>query len=248
MTTHPTPRAQVVGTDYQDIKRRLGVVEQLLASGAGAYGALPCLSTGHPVNPKVGAQILETDTGLTAYYNGTAWVYAPQLITSVVLGANATSVPLPSTGTIPQVFRNLRLIVSAKSTGTTAGSLDPATIQFNGVATGYNWSSIQLAQGGAAVTVPGGSSATAAQCMQVWNNLHTSQGRGISEIRIPNYSDSTAFKSFTAQSEASDGGTAGGMQVYAGSLNNSASPITGITIAMGVGQFVAGSGFWLYGE
>lgn len=246
--THPPPRTQVVGTDYQDIKRRLAVVEQLLAAGAGAYGALPCLSTGHPVNPKQGAQILETDTGLSAYYNGTAWVYPPQLITSVVLGASATSVVLPPSGSIPQVFKNLRLIISAKSSGSTSTSLDPATLQFNATTSGYNWNSIQATQLATAVAVTNAASQSASQCMQVWNDFHPTAGRGIAVIEIPNYSDTACFKSFTSRSEVSDGGTAGGMQVYSGALNTVTAAITSLTVAMTVGQFKADSSFYLYGE
>lgn len=236
---------QQTGAMLSDIQRQLNNLRTRLDGLV--VGAVDCFSTSHPPNPAVGMQIYEQDTGLTATWSGTAWTYPPQLITSVVLSASQTSVTLPQSGSIPQVFKNLRLIVAAKSSGTTATSLDAATLQFNATTSGYNWNSIQATQTASAVTVANGASASASQCMQVWNNFHTSAGRGLATIDIPNYSGTSNFKGFVSQCSATDGGTAGGMSTFAGNLNNVTAAITSLTLTMTVGQFMADSSFYLYG-
>lgn len=247
MTTFPAGLDSRFEDMIVRLQQRVQTLESQVAAGAGTYAVLPVTSSTHPANPVTGAEILETDTGLTAYWSGAAWVYPPQLITSVVLSGSQTSVLLPQSGSIPQVFNNLRLYVAAKSSGTTAGSLDPATIQFNGVSTGYNWEVGSVLQGASSVSASTTNSASASQCMQVWNNLHVTPGRGNAVIDIPNYSGTANFKGFISHSSASDGGSSGGMQWYSGGLNNVTSAITSLTLAMTVGQFMADSSFFLYG-
>jgi hypothetical protein len=245
VTTFPTP----IDGRFEDmivrLQQRVQTLESQVAAAAGAFAMQSVTSATHPANPVVGAQILESDTGLTAYWSGSAWVYPPKLIYSTAV-SSGSSVRLPASGSIPQVFDNLRLIATVKSSGTTAGSLDPVTLQFNASSSGYNWNSIQLTQGSATPTGTSGASVSASQFMQSWNNLHTSPGRGVAVVDIPDYADAANDKSFTSLCSASDGGTAGGMQYYTGTLNGVTAAVSSLTVAIGVGQFTAAT-FYLYG-
>lgn len=243
MTTFPTSFDDRFEDMVNKLQQRVAVLESQQALAAGAYAALSVTSSTHPASPVVGAQILETDTGLTAVWNGSAWMYPPQLIASVVLSGSQTSVTFSS---IPQVFRDLRMVVAAKSSGTTAASYDSAILQFNGVTSGYNWNSVWAAFGGSANTASA-SSASGAQVMEVWNNLHTTAGRGLTEICIPNYATTGNYKGFTSVSGAGDGGTAGIVQTYTGTLNGGTAAVTSVTLTMNTGQFMAGSTFNVYG-
>jgi hypothetical protein len=203
-----------------------------------------------PANPPTGLEVYVSDYGLRAWWNGTSWVYPPQLITKKVLTAPSSTVTLPAVGSIPQVFTNLRLVLSAKSDGSGASGYDPAGIQFNGVTgASYNWSTWWVTQGGASVSTTGGTASTNAQCAEVWNSFFTSPGgRGIATIDIPNYADTGTRKSFTSQSTATDGGAAGILQTYGGCLSGTSAAITSIRVLMGAGSFVAGSEFSLHGS
>jgi len=193
------------------------------------------------------------DVAGNAWYNtagGSPGTWVPlgggrRLISAQVLGSSAASVTFSS---IPGLYRDLELVISAKSDGTTAAGYDPATMQFNGVTTAsYNWNSIFATQGGSP-TAASATSATAMQCAEIWNAHFGSNGRGISTILIPNYADTNNGKIFTSSSSATDGGAAGIMQNYTGTLTASTSTaaITSIKI-LATGNFVADSSFFLYG-
>lgn len=167
-----------------------------------------------------------------------------QLIQKLVLTGSASSVTFSS---IPQQFTNLRLVISAKGSGTTNTGYDSANLRFNGASSGYAWNSIFATQGGTP-TSASATSATAMQCAEIWNSFFSSAGRGIATIDIPNYSDSNNLKSFTSSSTAGDGGTTSIMQQYSGFLGASqTAAITSLTILMNVGNFIADSTFSLYG-
>jgi hypothetical protein len=169
----------------------------------------------------------------------------PQLIWKSVLTGSQPSVTTP---TIPQQFTNLRLVIAAKSDGTGSSGYDTANMQFNGVTSGsYNWQTWYTTIGAGSVSTANGTSSTSMQCATVWNSHFASAGRGITTIDIPNYSDASSCKGFTGISSASDGGTAGVMQTYSGSIGSTAA-IASIALTMGVGNFVADSTFCLYGE
>lgn len=166
-----------------------------------------------------------------------------QLITQTVLSSSVSSV---SFGSIPQTFTNLRLIVAARSDGAGASGYDNAVMQFNGVTTGYSWSTIWVTQGGAVQTT-GGTSQTAMQCAEIWNSHFGTAGRGIVTVDIPNYSSGNGLKSIQSQSAASDSGAAGIQQIYSGCSNITAA-ITSLTFAMSTGSFISPSMFSLYGS
>jgi hypothetical protein len=173
----------------------------------------------------------------------------PQLIASTVLASTISTVTLPATGTLPQNFTNLRLLISAKSDSTVSSSgYDNAYMQFSGNATNsYSWSTWYMPQGGSSVSVAGANSQPSMQCAAIWNNHFATPGRGIATIDIPNYADGNNYKSFVGQSSATDGGAAGVMQTYSGMLNGYGTAVTSITVTMGVGNFLADSTFTLYG-
>lgn len=229
-----------------ELGRRIAAMQSALARGP----VLPTYTSANlPANPPTGLEVLVTDYGLRAYYNGSAWIYPPQQINKQVLTAPASSVRLPASGSIPPVFTHLRLVVSAISSGTGANGYDSMGLQFNGVtAASYNWSTFWVTQGGASVQTTGGSGSTNMQAGEIWNSHFASAGRGIVTLEIPNYADSNNLKGFTSSSSASDGGAAGIQQVYSGALGGAnTAPITSLTALMGLGTFLADSTFTLHG-
>lgn len=172
----------------------------------------------------------------------------PQLIQKQVLAATASTVVFSP---IPQQFTNLRLVISAKSDGVSnAAGYDDVYMQFNGITSAYyNWWTWSLPVGGSMGTASGATQ-NAMQCAVAWNSHFTTAGRGVTALDIPNYSDSSNLKGFTGQSAATDGGAAGAMQGYSGMLSTTGgtAAITSISLAMGVGNFVADSTFCLYGN
>lgn len=236
---------QNVLDDIALLRRRIRDLE-----GSRTLGAqlAPCTSTTHPANPAIGREIVETDTGLRAWWNGSAWVYPPQRIASQTLAGAASTVTFSN---IPQGFSNLRLEICARSTGTTSTGWDAAGIQLNGVTSNYNWNSFYTTQGASAVSVAGATSATNAQIAEVWNSFFSGTGgRGVTTVRIPSYSTSGNLKVMRSESAASDGGSAGILQTYTGTLGGSGNTgaVTSLKLLMGIGSFVAGSTFNLFGE
>lgn len=242
MTRYPTPLEQQYGADLADARRRVATLERQIAQLTS--GPVAVTSTTHPASPWAGMQIYETDTGLSAYWSGTAWKYPPQLIAKQVLTSSAASISFSS---IPQVFTNLELVVSAKSDGTSTNGYDAANLQFNGVSSAlYNWQTIWVTLGGA-VSTTGASAQTSSQFAEVWNSHFATAGRGIVTVKIPNYADTHNTKGFTSSAAASDSGTAAILQFYSGTLNTTAA-ITSISALMGVGNWVPDSTFALYGS
>jgi hypothetical protein len=165
-------------------------------------------------------------------------------IAKQVLSASAASVTFSN---IPQIFTNLRLIISARSDGTGVSGYDAANVQFNGVTSGYNWNTLWTAQSSGTVSATGSTSQASMQCAEIWNSHFGSSGRGIATIDIPNYSSGNGLKSMQSQSAASDGGAAGITQFYSGCSNITAA-ITSLTVLMGTGSFIAPAEFSLYGS
>ncbi|HEY0932367.1 MAG TPA: hypothetical protein VGD91_01385, partial [Trebonia sp.] len=78
MTRYTAPPGQGYGADQARLLHRVEMLERQIAQLTS--GPVAVLSTAHPTPPVLGQQVLETDTGLTAQWNGTAWVYPPQRI------------------------------------------------------------------------------------------------------------------------------------------------------------------------
>lgn len=212
-----------------------------------SHTALTSTSSAHPTSGlSTGLNIYETDTGLNALWNGSAWTYpSGQLLAKTSLSGTAATITFSN---IPQKFTNLRIDLSAISTGTTAQGWDSVNLQFNGVSSAtYNWGTIYATMGNAPTTASG-NSATSSQCGAVWNAHFASAGRGVVLMLIPNYTDTTARKSFSSIGNASDGGAAGVMQSWSGCGSAVTAAVTSITLSVNVGSFAAGTVACLYGE
>ncbi|QOR55828.1 MAG: hypothetical protein YHS30scaffold324_60 [Catenulispora phage 69_17] len=247
MTNYLAALEQRWAADQAEWRQRVATLERQIAQLT--IGTVPVTSTTHPPNPAAGMQIYETDTGLTATWTGTAWSYPPQLVAQAVLTGSQSSVRLPASGSLPQVFTNLRLVISAKSDGTGAAGYDSAFLQFNGITTAsYSWNSVFSVQGGAP-TNASGLGASSMQCAEIWNAHFGSAGRGLVTIDIPNYSGTSNLKIFSGVSTAIDGGNISIQQWYSGALGASnTAAISSLTVSMGTGNFVSGSVFCLYGS
>lgn len=231
-------------TDLLDLIGKLSRrVSDLEASRTLGAQAAVCTSTTHPSSPAIGRRVFETDTGLEAFWTGSAWVYPPQRIAKQQLSASAASVTFSS---IPQVFTNLRLLISARSDGTTTTGYDAASLQFNGVTSGYNWNTIWTTQNSGTVSATGSSSQSAMQCAEIWNSHNASVGRGVATVDILNYSSPNGLRSMTSQSGASDGGAGGITQVYSG-CSSVTGAVTSLTVLMNTGNFISPAEFSLYG-
>lgn len=223
------------------LDRRVKALEA--ARAAGAQYAL-FTSTTHPANPATGQQILETDTGLYAYWNGSAWIYPRQRLGQKLLTASAASITLP----VPAgpAFSTLRVAWSARSDY----SGGPATymyLQLNGDAatTHYDW---QINQASGSVMSPGASPSAVGQ-IEVGTMpaaTATSGYVGGGELTIANASGTT-FKAISAHSTSMETITSGFSGTYGGDWLQSV-PISSITLSPQFGNFVAGSAAYLYAE
>jgi hypothetical protein len=206
----------------------------------------PVTSTTRPGNAPAGKLVYETDSGAVALWNGTNWRHQPGLIATQTV---TTATPSITFSAIPQVYRDLRLVISAKSDGTGVSGSDNASMQFNGDSnTHYLWNTYWLVQGGTSVGVSSACVVSGMQCAAIWNNHWLTQGRGVATIDIPEYADPTTLKVFAGTSMATDGGTAGILQTYGGGyITVTPAAITSITIYLGAGNFLPDSTFKLYG-
>ena len=210
-------------------------------------GNLPQVtSTTRPANPPAGKLVYETDSGAVALWNGSAWRHQPGLIAVQTVTAATPSITFSA---IPQVYRDLRLVISAKSDGTTSTGWDSAYMRWNGFAnTEYLWQTYWVSQGATAVSVASKNQDTGMQCASIWNNHWQTQGRGIATIDIPEYYDTISLKTFAATTAATDGGTAGTLQTYGGGYMTVApAAITSLTIYLPGSNFLPDSTFKLYG-
>lgn len=111
MTGFQAPWEQKWAADQAALKERVAVLERRIAQLT--TGPVACTSTTHPASPTVGMPIYETDTGLTAMWTGTAWLYPPQLLAQQTLSSSGSiSLPVPSGGH----FNTLRVVWTAAST------------------------------------------------------------------------------------------------------------------------------------
>lgn len=240
MTGYTPPPGQGFGADQAKLLHRVEMLERQIAQLTS--GPVAVLSTAHPATPVIGQQILETDTGLTAQWNGTAWVYGPQLIAKRLLTATTASITL-SVPTAP-AFSELRLAWNARG-----DNASPATflcVQFNAdTGSHYLW---QNNQAHSAAAGPGNSGAPTIS-IEVGTMAAASATSGYvggGEFVVSNASGTT-FKAVSAHSTTMDSTTDGFSGTYGG-LWLASVQISSITLFPLNGNFIAGSAFYLYGE
>lgn len=240
MTNYPAPWEQKWAADQAALMQRVATLERQIAQLTS--GPVAVLSTAHPANPVTGQQVLETDTGLTAQWNGTAWVYGSQLIAKRLLTTTTASVTF-SVPTAP-AFSELRVAWNARG-----DNASPATFlcaQFNAdTGSHYLW---QNNQAHSAAAGPGNSGAATTSIevgtMAAANATAGYVGGG--EFVVSNASGTT-FKAVSAYSTTMDSTTDGFSGTYGG-LWLASVQVSSITLFPLNGNFVAGSAFYLYGE
>lgn len=225
--------------DVLDLKGRVKGLEASRALGAQAAAVT---STSHPANPARGRLIVESDTGLQSWWNGTAWVYPPQRIgVPQVLAASAGSITFSG---VPQVFSALRVVWSARS-----DSGIPATymcLRLNGDTTNsYLW---QINQANGATSQSGNSGPSLVSMIKMGTMAAataTAGYIGAGEFVIPNPGGNTyKAPSGSSNSAASNTNTYSG--AYGGLWVNTAA-VTSLTLLPEAGNLVAGSSAALYG-
>lgn len=240
MTGYPPPLNQKYGADMASLLNRVGMLERQIAQLTS--GPLAVTSTTHPASPKTGQQILETDTGLTAQWNGSAWVYGSQQLGQKLLTSTQASI----TFTVPTgpAFSALRVSWNARS-----DNASPATymcVRFNGdTGTDYLW---QINQANNA-TPGAGNSGAATNLIEVGTMAAASAVSGYvggGEFVVSNASGTT-FKAVTAHSTSMNALNNGYSGTYGG-VWLASTQITSITLFPLNGNLTAGSAAYLYGE
>jgi hypothetical protein len=165
-----------------------------------------------------------------------------ELITSVTVGSGgAASVTLPATGTIPQTYTDLKVVVSARTNR--ASGNDALYISING-----NTSNLtnKLIEGvGSGTPDSYSTSGATTKVAAIDGNNATASTFGSAEIYFPNYTSSN-YKSFSADSVTEDNATSA-ISVLSANLWSSTSAITTLTFSAIGTLFLEGSNFYLYG-
>ena len=161
------------------------------------------------------------------------------LIQAQVLSASAPSVTFSA---IPQTFKMLKLVVSARSAY--GGAFDVLPLWFNGSG-GTAYSDRRLEGDGSAAT--SGSRAGSAVCYVAAapSASITANTFGNVQIDIPDYAGG-AYKAVSADGTAENNATSVNLSITA-ALWASTAPITSLTLGANIGPFIAGSTFYLYG-
>lgn len=162
------------------------------------------------------------------------------LIESVTLGSTQASVTLGSGGTIPQTYKTLKVVISARSDSGT--SFTGIRANLNGSTTSQ--SSRTLSGNGSAA-----SSATYSTFFAglVQQTAYTANTFTSSELTLPNYTSSTQNKVGSSESVTENNATEAQQWMFA-NLWSSTAAVTSVTIAIdGSGNFISGSTFTLYG-
>jgi hypothetical protein len=163
-----------------------------------------------------------------------------ELITSVTVGSGgAASVTLPATGTIPQTYTDLYVLMSVRTAG--GGPADTVTVQFNGSAS--NFTSRILYGDGASAASAGRSDGYIGFMNAGGSTANTFSS---ASLYIPNYTSSNN-KSYSADKVSEQNGTTAYAELTAGLRSNTAA-ITSLTfVSAGSFNIVEGSTFYLYG-
>ena len=164
------------------------------------------------------------------------------LIEHQALSSSAASVTLGSGGTIPQSFKTLKLVVSARSSDT-GNIYKNISVTINGSSTGY---SERIVYGTGSATGSNNTAATNLSFMAyAVSSSATASTFANAEITFPNYATSSN-KAVSGDSVTENNATDGGLQSLAAGLWSNSAAITSIVLAT-TGNFVSGSTFSLYG-
>jgi hypothetical protein len=164
-----------------------------------------------------------------------------ELITSVTVGSGgAASVTLPASGTIPQTYTDLKILISARDNSAQIGN--NILMQING---GTTSQSVRAISGDGSST-PNSYSATPIFFTSNGNSS-TADTFSNMEVYIPNYASTTTYKSVSVDSVSENNGTTALAQLTAGlyASNNAITTISFVT--NGGPNILEGSTFYLYG-
>lgn len=162
-----------------------------------------------------------------------------KLIKTTVLDAAAASVTISN---IPQEFKSLKLVVSARSSRGAGNLEDGFGVSYNGTTTNYSYKI--LAGDGASTS----SASTAYE--QVWSGRIPASGATASvfgnlEVTIPNYSGSS--NKATSINSVTENNATNAYQVLEAQLWSNSAAVTSVVLSALNGNLVAGSTFYLYG-
>ena len=161
------------------------------------------------------------------------------LIEAKTLGSAVSSVTFSS---IPQTYTDLKLVYSARN----SGSADPwyqVLIQFNSDTTAANYPYRYLYN---ASGTPGGGSGNQAIGYSV-SDAATANTFSNGEIYIPNYTNTSNYKSTSGDVVNENNSATNIMALYATSWTGTAAAITSLILSQSANNFVANSTFYLYG-
>lgn len=213
------------------LARRVDRLQSALALGP----VLPAYtSTTLPANPPTGLEVLVTDLGLRAYWNGTKWVYPPQLIGhSVLTAVGSITIPIP---TAP-AFSTLRVAWTGR--GDTASGATYMCVQLNGdTSSSYLWQ-INQANNASVTGADAGATVDRIEIGTMPAATATAGYFGSGEFVIPNASGSS-FKAMTSHSTSMNATNNGYSGSYGGQwLKNAA--VNSVTLLPLTGNLAAGS-------
>jgi hypothetical protein len=161
-----------------------------------------------------------------------------EAISSTTLTSAQSSVTIGSGGTIPQTYTDLILVITAQTS--VSSNLQ---MRFNGVTSAYYSNTGMRGWSGGADTYRQTSLGSL--------TLTTTEDLGNPStnitIQIPNYSNSTTFKTTLTKSNQSNAGAEYIVGLWRGTTGSDTPAITSITLLSGSGNINVGSTFSLYG-
>jgi hypothetical protein len=202
-----------------------------------AFGQFVCTAATHPSSPFQGLEIFETDTGVSAVYSGSGYLYNLQQIATVTLGASAASIAFSGLPAVTHLVCDYSLRSDTGSGG------QAALLRINGdSATNYNWQDLH-----GSVTTTTSVNSTSATGIRFC--LHTGTSDGASNFvsgrfDIPNANGATN-KTVTSSYVCSLSNSTVFSGNSGGTWNNQ-SVITSLTLLPASGNFVAHSTVSLY--
>lgn len=198
-------------------------------------------SSSHPTSVFTGLEIYETDTGLSAVYNGTAFMYqVAQIAATQTLGSTTASVTFSG---LPAGVNAFKVRWSARCSD--ANAAEQMKLQING-ATGssYIWEVNQANNTTVAATTSAGASTfiqigtvtAASATADYWASGEFTVDNGISAAKFPNVQGTAAAFATTTNMWC---GVYSGQYVVAG-------PVTSLTMFGATGSLIANSQFSIY--